>query len=135
MAGEIGSFAAQEGFLRGPNFEVRISSSEFGADTPTRAAEKEQRHKVAQEFAAMLLFEVIKAMRATIPQGGLFEQDSLSHDIYTAIGDMGVARAMARNGAMGLGKLVERSLEAAGRPPSVISLEQSAARRYQVQLK
>ncbi len=72
---------------------------------------EESRKRVAQEFAALLLFEVIKTMRASVPKGGLFEQDSLSNDVYTTLADMEVARAMTKKEAMGLEKLVEKALE------------------------
>ncbi len=73
--------------------------------------DEQSRKRVAQEFAALLLFQVLKTMRATIPQGGLFEQDSLSNDVYSTLADMEVARAMAKKESMGLAKVVEKALE------------------------
>lgn len=105
MIGEIGIFAAQEGIHRKAEEALRI-----GAGSGGTAKEEEQKHRVAEEFATLLLFEVIKAMRATIPHGGLFEEDSLPRDVYTTLADMEVARAMARREGMGLGGLVERAL-------------------------
>ncbi len=79
------------------------------------AGGEESKTKVAQEFAALLLFQVIKTMHATVPQGGLFGEDSLAKDVYTTLADIEVARAMAKNEAMGLGKLVEKALESYNR--------------------
>ncbi len=105
MIGEFGILATQEGIQRKVEEALRI-----GAGSRGTAKEEEQKHKVAEEFAALLFFEVIKAMRATIPHGGLFEENSLSRDIYTSLADMEVARAMAKRGGMGLGRFVERAL-------------------------
>jgi len=102
----------QEGIYRRAEETFRM-----GAGSKGTAEEAEQKHRVAEEFATLLLFEVIKAMRATIPHGGLFEEDSLPHDIYTTLADMEVARAMAKREGMGLGRFVERALEAYGRTP------------------
>lgn len=75
-------------------------------------AEKLQKQKAAQEFAALLFLEVIKAMRATIPAGGLFETDSLSQDVYATLADTEVARALVKREGFGLGKFIERALDA-----------------------
>ena len=58
-----------------------------------------ERKRAAQEFASFLYLEVLKAMRATLPKDGLFENDSLSRDIYTSMLDTEVARMLAKRDA------------------------------------
>jgi murein DD-endopeptidase MepM/ murein hydrolase activator NlpD len=70
-----------------------------------------QRKQVAQEFAAFLYLEVLKAMRAALPKDGLFEEDSNARDIYTSMMDGEIARAMAKRDTTGLTKMVEKALE------------------------
>jgi murein DD-endopeptidase MepM/ murein hydrolase activator NlpD len=112
MTEEIGSLAIQQGIHRKMEEALKI-----GAGSQRTAKEEEQKHRAAEEFAAFLLFEVIKAMRATIPRGGLFEQNSLARDIYTSLADVEVSRAMARREGAGLVGFVERALEAYGHKP------------------
>jgi murein DD-endopeptidase MepM/ murein hydrolase activator NlpD len=108
MVGNIGSFAVQErGIYRRVEEALKIGASGKGT-----AEEEKQRDRVAEEFASLLFFEVIKAMRATIPSGGLFAEDSLPRDIYTTLADIEVARAMAKREKLGLVGFVERALTA-----------------------
>ena len=69
-----------------------------------------QRQRVAQEFASFLYLEVLKAMRAALPQKGLLETDSASRDLYTSMMDAEIARLMAKRDTTGLTKMVEKSL-------------------------
>jgi murein DD-endopeptidase MepM/ murein hydrolase activator NlpD len=66
-------------------------------------------------------------MRATIPQGGLFEENSLQRDIYTSLTDMELSRAIAKSNGLGLGRMVEKALDSAGpRPDKGITLSAPA---------
>jgi Rod binding domain-containing protein len=67
--------------------------------------------RVAQEFASLLYLEVLKAMRASISQGGLFEANSLPREIYTSMFDAEIARLLARRGYEGISQTVERAIE------------------------
>jgi murein DD-endopeptidase MepM/ murein hydrolase activator NlpD len=113
MIDKLGGFAAQEGLRAKIGEALRASA---GGD-------EAQKKKVAQEFASLLIFEVLKAMRATIPQGGLFEENSLQRDVYTSLTDMELSRAIAKSGGLGLGKMVEKALDSAvPRPDKSIML-------------
>ena len=70
-----------------------------------------EKKKAAQEFASLLFLEVLKAMRAALPQEGLLETESLSRDIYTAMMDAEIARVMAQRDTSGFTKMVEQSLD------------------------
>ena len=70
-----------------------------------------EKKKAAQEFASLLFLEVLKAMRAALPQEGLPETESLSRDIYTTMMDSEIARVMAQRDTSGFTKMVEQSLD------------------------
>src|SRR3972149_6742061 len=106
----LGQFAAQT--ARAEKAE-NLSRAAAGADAL-------QRQKAAQEFSSFLYLEVLKAMRAALPQEGLFADESLSRDIYTSMMDAEVARLMARRDATGFTDTVVKALDkiAPAPPPS-----------------
>jgi murein DD-endopeptidase MepM/ murein hydrolase activator NlpD len=69
------------------------------------------RRRAAQEFASYLYLEMLKAMRATLPKDGLFDNDSLSQDIYTSMFDTEVARVLAKRDTTGFAKTVEQAID------------------------
>lgn len=83
------------------------------------AGSAEERRKVANEFAAFLYQEVLKAMRAALPGDGLSESESLSRDIYTAMLDQEISKAVAKRDRGGFAQTVERALERIA-PPALI---------------
>jgi murein DD-endopeptidase MepM/ murein hydrolase activator NlpD len=82
----------------------------LGAAQTGNATPKEKQ-KAAQEFVSLLFLEVLKAMRASIPKGGLFESDSLQSDVYMTLADTEVSRAIAGREGMGLRKMIEKALD------------------------
>jgi len=84
-----------------------ISPDRSGAGTPP--AEALQRRKLAQEFTAFLYQEVLKSMRAAMPQDGLVEGESMSRDFFTSMMDAEVARVVARRDSSGVAKAVEKT--------------------------
>lgn len=70
--------------------------------------EEQKLKAVAQEFEAILIGSLLKEVRMT-NTGGLFT-GGLAHDIYRQLFDEQVAKAMARSGGLGLGKILERQL-------------------------
>jgi murein DD-endopeptidase MepM/ murein hydrolase activator NlpD len=70
-----------------------------------------ERKRAAQEFASFLYLEVLKAMRATLPNDGLFENDSLSRDVYSSMFDSEIARVLAKRDSEGFTSTVERAIE------------------------
>lgn len=101
------------------------SLSPAKAEAP--AVDALQRRKMAQEFTAFLYQEVLKAMRAAMPQGGLDEgESSMSRDFFTSMMDAEVAKVVARHDSSGVAKAVEKtlgqSLGSADKIPAVLSL-------------
>ena len=112
MATRVDNFAAQDALSTRIGKSLPLSAAHDG-----RIAD-EQKHKAAQEFASLLFLEVIKAMRATVPAGGLFESDSASQNIYMSLADVEVARAMVQREGIGLGKFIEKALDAYDHMPA-----------------
>ena len=65
--------------------------------------------KAAQDFEAVLLNMVIKAMWKTIPESGLFEQNNATQ-IYEGLMHSALSEEMARNGGMGIAKVLYQQL-------------------------
>jgi Rod binding domain-containing protein len=70
--------------------------------------------KVAEEFASLLLLEMLKSMRATLSGEGLDGDKSSSRDTYAALADAEVTRALARRDGIGLTDFLEQSLHRMG---------------------
>jgi murein DD-endopeptidase MepM/ murein hydrolase activator NlpD len=82
-----------------------LGAAATGNSTP------KEKQKAAEEFVSLLFLEVLKAMRASIPKGGLFESDSLQSDVYTTLADTEVSRVLAGREGMGLRKIIEKALD------------------------
>jgi Rod binding domain-containing protein len=65
--------------------------------------------KAAQDFEAVLLNMVLKAMWKTIPKSDLFEKNSAT-EIYEGLMHSSLAEEMASNGGMGIAKVLAQQL-------------------------
>ena len=65
--------------------------------------------KVAEEFEAIFIAQLLKIMRETIEESGM-EGSGLGKSIYTELFDQEVALSMARRGALGIGDLIYKSI-------------------------
>ena len=66
--------------------------------------------KIAEEFASLLLMEMMKSMRATLSNEGLDGEKSSARDTYSALADTEVTRALAKHDGMGLAHFLEQPL-------------------------
>ena len=66
--------------------------------------------KSAQDFEAIFIQSMFKAMRKTIPDGGMFEKDT-AHEIYQEMLDSEVASEISRRQSMGLAEQIYRQME------------------------
>lgn len=66
--------------------------------------------KMAGEFSALLLAELLKAMRATLTNEGLDGDRSAARDNYMSLADVEVTRSLAKRDGMGLAAFLERAL-------------------------
>lgn len=75
------------------------------------AAKKDMQLKeTCQEFEAVMVQMMFKAMRGSEVEAGLVEQDMAS-DIYRDLFDGEVARQLAHNQSMGIGRQLYRQLQ------------------------
>ncbi len=65
--------------------------------------------KAAQDFEAVLLNMVLKAMWKTVPKSGLFEKNSATK-IYEGLMHSSLSEEMAMNGGMGIAKVLAQQL-------------------------
>ncbi|MFQ5737831.1 MAG: rod-binding protein [Acidobacteriota bacterium] len=70
---------------------------------------------VVQEFEAMLVSELWQVMRESVESSGLFEGES-GLKIYSEMIDQEVARALVRQGGLGLSRHIEDQLESKVNP-------------------
>lgn len=66
--------------------------------------------KVAEEFASLLILEMLKSMRATLTQEGLDGDKSSARDTYSSLADVEVTRSLAKRDKIGLVTFLERAL-------------------------
>ncbi len=64
----------------------------------------------SREFEALLVMEMFKSMRKSLPEGGLFEK-SLTTDVFQGMLDMEYSRATAKGKGMGIGEAMYKQLE------------------------
>jgi len=65
--------------------------------------------KVAEEFEAVFIGQLLKIMRETIEESGL-EGDGFGKGIYTDLFDQEIALSMSKRGALGIGDIIYKSL-------------------------
>jgi flagellar protein FlgJ len=63
----------------------------------------------SQEFEALLVMEMLKAMRKAIPEGGLFEK-GMAEETFQEMLDMETARATTRAKSLGIADAIYRQM-------------------------
>lgn len=63
---------------------------------------------VARQFEALFLQQVMKSMRATVPDDGIFSSESTR--FFQGLHDQQFAQVMSERGGLGLAKVIERQL-------------------------
>jgi flagellar protein FlgJ len=74
-----------------------------------KARDMESLRQSTREFEALYINEMFKAMRKTIPDGGLIEK-GMSEDIYQEMIDMEHARVASEGNGIGLGQAMFEQL-------------------------
>ena len=83
-----------------------------GKNTPP-GTEKERLRKVAQEFEALLMEQMVKEMRAAVPESGLLD-NLKGQEIFREMLDGEFVRLMSERGGIGLADFLVRALEDRG---------------------
>ncbi len=73
------------------------------------AKSSQELQKAAQDFEAVLLNMVLKAMWKTVPKSDLFEKNSATN-IYEGLMHSSLSEEMASNGGLGIAKVLAQQL-------------------------
>lgn len=100
-------------------------SSRFALDTQglgdvrrlARQNDPQALKTVAQQFEGMFLNILLKSMRATVPQNGMF--DNQQTEMYTALLDQQLSQQIASRRSIGLAKVLETQLQRQQSQPPV----------------
>jgi len=79
-------------------------------DTSRMHKDKEALKKSCQNFEAIFIQSVFKAMHKTVPEGGLFEKNNAT-EIFQEMFDQEVATTISRKQSVGLAEQMYRQLE------------------------
>jgi murein DD-endopeptidase MepM/ murein hydrolase activator NlpD len=111
-----------------------LSSSGIRLEDKVRAAQnaagkdqKPELKKVAQQFEAVFITQLLKVMRETIEESGLME-GGFGKSIYTEMFDQEVALNMARHGTLGISDLLCKNLSAAAQASENASGDEPATK-------
>ena len=69
-----------------------------------------QMHEVGNQFETMVLRQLLKEMRKTVPNDGFLERSNAT-EMYTDIADDYMSEQMAEKGALGIGDLIFNELK------------------------
>lgn len=89
--------------------QMWIRGENLPAGKEVSRRERDAIRKVAREFEALMVNEMLKSMRATVQRDSLLGGRS-SEDIYRSMLDQEYAAAIASQGGVGLAPLIEREL-------------------------
>jgi peptidoglycan hydrolase FlgJ len=88
---------------------ARSSAASQNADANTSLQNRKLRRQ-CQEFEAILVQNMFKSMRQTVPDGGLFEKDT-SHDIFQDLMDTEMSRDLSTSQGVGIADALYRQLK------------------------
>lgn len=71
--------------------------------------DKQELKKACQQFESIFLNYMLKSMRATVPDGGLFER-GVTYDIIESMHDEALAEEISQNGGIGLAQQLYEQL-------------------------
>lgn len=78
------------------------------------AAGGDRLEEAARQFESLMLQTMLKSMRATVPQGGLFDSNGMS--TWYELQDAELAKSLAAKGTLGIAALIRSDLGGAPRP-------------------
>ncbi len=95
-----------------PQYVQSLSPFSYMGGVENPGNEKQALETVAAQFEALFIGEMLKQMRNTTFESGLFGNDRASK-IYRDMHDEAMAMEMARTGAFGIGKMMLQELGSA----------------------
>ncbi|MCP3178419.1 rod-binding protein [Desulfuromonas sp. KJ2020] len=94
------------------NVDPQILLSQANAQAPAKNVKRddpEALKKTCQEFEAIFLASMFKAMRQSVPQGGIIEKGN-ADEIYQSLLDQEIATQAAKGQGMGIAEVLYRQL-------------------------
>jgi peptidoglycan hydrolase FlgJ len=91
---------------------LNLSAGATGKQPPLSKKDRDLQslRKSCREFEAIYTQEVYKAMRKTVPEGGLFEKDMAS-ELYKEMMDMEIAKSSASGKGIGIGEAMYQQMK------------------------
>ncbi|MFV0436175.1 MAG: rod-binding protein [Desulfopila sp.] len=91
-----------------------VPSHRFHAQQPKAPEERKSEdlqklRESCREFEAILVMEMYKAMRKSVPDGGLFEK-SMATELYQDMFDQQIAEKTSQGPGMGIGEAMYRQM-------------------------
>ncbi|MDH4321107.1 MAG: rod-binding protein [Desulfobulbaceae bacterium] len=85
------------------------------APATDKSKERELR-KACHDFEAIMLKQMLDAMRKSVPKSGLLDNDSYANKMYQSMQDDELSQEMARGKGMGLGEVLYQQLSGHAKP-------------------
>ncbi len=87
-----------------------LSAAQKTPDATRTQKDRESLKKSCQDFEAIFVQSLFKAMRKTIPEGGLFEKDNAT-EMFQDMLDQEIATTMSQKQSIGLADQMYRQME------------------------
>lgn len=84
---------------------AKMENAKNAVQNASKAKSSYELEKATQDFEAIFISMMIKAMWKTIPDSGLFEENSTTN-IYEGIIQSALSDDIARQGGLGIGKML-----------------------------
>ena len=84
-----------------------MAVSGIGPRTPSEGQKAQQLRQTAEELEGLFLGLLLRSMRGTVTEGGLFKEGTDS-EMYKEMFDQEVGRSLARRGGIGLADMIVR---------------------------
>ncbi|KXG77974.1 Peptidoglycan hydrolase FlgJ [Fervidicola ferrireducens] len=88
---------------------MKVETFNFAVSTGNSESQKAELKKACQQFEAIFLRYLLKEMRKTVPNGGLFG-NSLSFNIFQSLYDDALSEELSRNKGIGIAEELYRQL-------------------------
>jgi flagellar protein FlgJ len=79
--------------------------------TPKASKNLQALRKSCRDFEAIYTQEMYKAMRKTVPDGGIFDEKNMANGLYKEMLDMEIAKAAAAGKGNGIGEAMYQQMK------------------------
>lgn len=86
-----------------------VASRGSGPATDKKSRDLQSLRQSTREFEALLLMEMLKSMRKSVPDGGLFEKDT-SSELFRDMLDSETAKAATSGKGLGIGEAMYKQM-------------------------